>query len=220
MGETPVGPDEARELLQDELAKPAYQEAQPSLLERAVQAALDWILEALSGIRSVGAGPGTLLLAAGAVLIIVVAVLLIRPRLNARADRTQRAVFSTGAALPAAEHRRRAAAAAGAGRWSEALAERLRAVVRDAEERGLLEERLSRTATEAAAGLAPAFPGSAGEIRWLAERFNEVQYGRGAASEADEADAARAEALDAALAAGVPAGGGVPAGEGVPGAAR
>ncbi|RJU02921.1 DUF4129 domain-containing protein [Arthrobacter frigidicola] len=214
MRETPVDRDEARELLREELAKPAYQEAQPSLLERAVQAAFDWFLEALSGIRTVGAGPGTLLLAAGAVLIIVVAVVLIRPRLNARADRAQRAVFSTGATLPAAEHRRLAAAAAGAGRWNEALAERLRAVVRDAEERGILEERLSRTATEAAAGLAPAFPGSAAEIRWLAERFNEVQYGRGAASEADESDAARAQALDAALA------GGVPAGEGVPGAAR
>jgi hypothetical protein len=210
MRETPVDRDEARELLRDELAKPLYQEAQPSLLERAIQAALDWMMEALSGIRSVGAGPGTLLLAAGAVLIIVVAVLLIRPRLNARADRAQRAVFSTGAALPAAEHRRRAAAAAAAGRWSEALAERVRAVVRDAEERGILEERLSRTATEAAAGLAPAFPASAGEIRWLAERFNEVQYGRGAASAADEADAARAAALDAALAGGLPAAGSVP----------
>ncbi|MHA7262534.1 DUF4129 domain-containing protein [Arthrobacter sp. TMN-37] len=202
--------DEARERLVDELAKPVYQEAQPSLLERAFQAAVDWVVEALSGIRSVGAGPGTLLLAAGAVVLIVVAVLLIRPRLNARAARTARAVFTAGATLSAAEHRLRAGAAADAGRWNEALAERLRAVVRDAEERGVLDERPSRTATEAADGLAPAFPGSTGEIHWLGERFNEVQYGRGAAAEADEADAARAAALDAALARGVPARAGVP----------
>ena len=194
--------DESRKLLEDELAKRVYQEAQPSFFERAVQAAIDWVVDALSGVRSLGAGPGTLLLAAGAVLLIVVAVLLVRPRLNARAARKSLSVFGGGSILSAEAHRRRAVAAAGAGRWNEALAERLRALIRDAEERGVLEDRPGRTATEAAAGLAQAFGDQAGEIAWLAERFNEVQYGGGTA---DEADGARASSLDSVLAAALPA---------------
>ncbi len=200
--------DESRQLLEDELAKTVYQEAQPSVFERAIQAVIDWVLDALSGVRTLGAGPGTLLLAGGAVLLVVVAVLLVRPRLNARAARKTRSVFGDRSTLSAAAHRRRAAAAAAAGRWNEALAERLRAVIRDAEERGIVEDRPGRTATEAAAGLAQAFPEPAGEIAWLADRFNEVQYGAGVA---DATDAARAASLDSVLAAALPDRGAAPA---------
>jgi hypothetical protein len=212
---TPADRDESRKLLEDELSKQVYREAQPSVLERAVQAAIDWFLDGLSGLRTLGAGPGTLLLAAGAVLLVVVAVLLVRPRLNARAARKTRRVFGGGTVLSASAHRRRAAAAAGAGRWNEALAEHLRALIRDAEERGVLEDRPGRTATEAAADLAAAFPEPAGEIFWLAERFNEVQYGEG---EADAADGARAASLDSLLAAALPAraAASAPAGPAVP----
>jgi hypothetical protein len=212
-GAGPADRDESRKLLEDELSKRVYQEAQPSFLERVVQAVIEWFLDGLSGLRSLGAGPGTLLLAAGAVLLVVIAVLLVRPRLNARAAGKDRPVFGGGSILSAAEHRRRAAAAAEAGRWNEAVTERLRGLIRDAEERGILEDRPGRTATEAAAGLAQAFPEPAGEILWLAERFNEVQYGAGSA---DAADGARAASLDAALAAALPVSGAASAGPAVP----
>ena len=76
--------EEARQLLREELAKGIYQEAEPSILERAWTAFLTWLGEVLSQIRSVDAGLGTILLAVGAVVVIIAAVLLVKPRLNAR----------------------------------------------------------------------------------------------------------------------------------------
>ena len=80
--------EEARRLLQDELAKSAYVEAQPNIVERILGDLLRSIVDLLDGMRGLGAGPGTLVLAVGAALVVVVAVLLVRPRLNARGGRT------------------------------------------------------------------------------------------------------------------------------------
>lgn len=174
----PVQPDadEARRLLQDELAKGVYRQAEPSLLERAWTAALSWLGELLGQIRSVDAGVGTILLAVGAGVVIAVAVLLIKPRLNAvrRPDPT---VFPAQSSLSAQAHRDTAETAARTGNWDEALTERFRAITRAAEERMILDEQAGRTAVEVAHRLQDLFAAQSEELHWLAERFNEVHYG-------------------------------------------
>lgn len=191
----PIEPDaeEARQLLRQELAQPAYRQAEPSLLEQAWTAVLNWLGEALGQIRSVDAGLGTLLLAAGAAVVVILAVLLIKPRLNARRRRTEPSVFARDSDLAAQSHRALADAAAADGHWDEALTERFRAIARAAEERLVLDEQPGRTAGEVAAQLQAAFSRFGPDISWLALRFNEVHYG---ARPAARTDYERAAALD------------------------
>jgi hypothetical protein len=182
----PVQPDadEARQLLQDELANGVYRQAEPSLLERAWTAVLTWLGELLGQIRSVDAGVGTVLLAVGAGVVIAAAVLLIKPRLNAgrRPDPT---VFPARSSLSAEAHRDSAETAARTGNWDQALTERFRAITRAAEERVILDEQAGRTAVEVAHRLQDLFAAQSEELHWLAERFNEVHYGSRPAGQAD-----------------------------------
>ncbi|WP_299165992.1 DUF4129 domain-containing protein [uncultured Arthrobacter sp.] len=190
----PVQPDddEARQLLQEELAKGVYQEAEPSLLERAWAAFLTWLGEVLGQIRSVDAGLGTVLLAVGAVVVIAAVVLLIKPRLNAR-KRAEPQVFQAKTRLTAQAHRESADAAARTGSWDDALTERFRAITRAAEERVILDEQAGRTAGEVARQLQDLFTDQAETVEWLALRFNEVHYG---ARPATPNDYQRAVGLD------------------------
>lgn len=203
----PVTPDadEARQLLQEELSNGIYQQAEPSLLERVWTGILNWLAETLSQIQSVDAGLGTILLAVGAVVVILVAVLLIRPRLNARRSRTVPTVFDEDSRLSAKAHRDLAEAAASRGKWDEALTERFRGITRAAEERLIIDELPGRTAGEVARALQAAFSPHSAEIAWLATRFNEVHYG---ARPAVKQDYERAVALDDELARSQPQSGG------------
>ncbi|WP_309123609.1 DUF4129 domain-containing protein [Arthrobacter sp.] len=176
--------DEARRLLKDELAKGIYQEAEPSLLERAWTAFLNWLGELLGQIRSVDAGLGTILLAVGAVVVIAVAILLIKPRLNAR-RRPEPSVFQASARSSAQTHRAAADAAARNSQWDEALTERFRAITRSAEERVIIDEQAGRTAVEVARQLQDLFNAQSGDLDWLALRFNEVHYGARPATQGD-----------------------------------
>jgi hypothetical protein len=188
--------DEARRLLDQELAKPAYVEAQPTIFERIIGEFLRGIARLFDGIGSLGAGPGTLVVALGAALIITVAILLVRPRLNARGRRQEPAVFDDDVRRSAEQHRGRAAACAGDGDWNGAVAELLRAVIRTAEERLVIDERPGRTATEAALQLGAVFPPVSGDAAWLADLFNETHYGSGVATREDYG---RAVGIDARL---------------------
>ncbi|MEB7449043.1 DUF4129 domain-containing protein [Arthrobacter koreensis] len=207
--EVPVEPDadQARRWLLDELSKAEYQDAQPGFMERAVARILEFLEELLSGIQGVGAPAGIILLALGALVILVLAILVVRPRLNAR--KSPAGLFDeTGADQDASFHRSLSEEAAGAGDWDTALTERLRAILRTAEERVILEPRPGRTAHEAGAALSAVFPAAAEEILWLSRRFDEIRYG---GSRAAEADVRRAAELDAGLLRAQPAGAGAAA---------
>jgi hypothetical protein len=117
-------------------------------------------------------------------LVIGAAIWLVRPRLNAR-KRAASEVFDDAVQLTAAEHRRRAAAAAASREWNTAVAEEFRALVRAMEERTILQPQPGQTADEAAASIAPAFPGHAAEVRRSAALFDGVRYGNVPASEQD-----------------------------------
>lgn len=188
--------DEARKWLIDELAEGQYQEAEPNILERIATGILEWLGSIFAGLRPLEAGPGTLIMVLGAAAVIAVAVWLIKPRLNARRKVAVTGVFAGQTVLTASEHRQLATAAAGSQEWDIALTERLRAVIRSAEERGIIDRSPGRTAGETGVQLRAAFGPAGDGTAWLADKFNEVHYGN---RSADEADYQRATAIDDAL---------------------
>lgn len=183
--EPPVTPDreEAQRWAVEELAKPQYPAAQPSWLEQLWRDFLDWLasLDDGSGLEGDFAVP---LIGALAVVLVIVAVLLVRPRLNAR-RRTTSEVFDDEPALDAAVYRRRASAAAGRSDWETAVVEQFRALVRSAEDRAIIEARAGRTADEAAAELGQAFGPARQRLGSAATVFDAVRYGKAGATAAD-----------------------------------
>src|SRR5207342_1782676 len=101
-----------------------------------------------------GLGEGQLiaLVLALAVAAVVVVVLVRRNvRLRVAVQHQRAGAVLAGSTLSGAEHRARAAAAAAAGRYDEAVRESMRAIARRLDERALLDPRPGRTADELAA---------------------------------------------------------------------
>ncbi|MEU3408592.1 DUF4129 domain-containing protein [Streptomyces sp. NPDC006670] len=178
-GDTPpltTGREAAREAAERELAKPVYHQDDPGLLQRALDRFWEWLGDFFD--RASGATPGGGLGLFVIVLLVVLAVAALWWRLGTprRAARSAAALFDEGP-RSAADHRAAAEAHAAAGRWNEAVQERMRAVVRSLEERTLLDPRPGRTADEAAAEAARSLPAHAQDLRAAARTFDDVTYG-------------------------------------------
>jgi hypothetical protein len=87
----------------------------------------------------------------------------------------------------AAQLRSAADAAAAGGDYSLAVAERFRAIVRDLEERAVLDERPGRTALEVSAEAGRVLLTAARALADGAELFDDVVYGQRPATAADDA---------------------------------
>ena len=189
------GLDPSRERGQDlarrELSDPAYTEARPGWVERAVR----WLLEQLADLdlpSGPGRSMGTLLLVL--LLTLAVAVVLARTGRLRRGVRDGAAGAVLGSQrLTAAEHRTRAEQAAAAARYDVAVRERFRAMARALEERAVLDERPGRTAHEVAAEAAAAMPVGARGLRSAARIFDDVCYGGRAATSAHDAELRRVD---------------------------
>jgi hypothetical protein len=171
-----IGREAARRAARDELQDRRYDDAQPPLLVRVVGRLIRELLELLA--RASQGVPGgraglLLLLALLGLLVAVVFVKLGRPGRGSGGQ----PVFAVGRTLTAAEHRALAEQAAARGEWAEAVRERLRAVVRELEARGVLERRPGRTAGEVARDGGAALPALAEDLRRGATVFDEVWYG-------------------------------------------
>lgn len=166
----------AREAARQELSRREYEEAQPSLLLRALGGALRELGELLDRLTAAApTGPlGVVLL----VLIVglVVAAVLARIGPLRRGDRSPQ-LFSGSPSLSADGHRALADAAAREGRWADAVRERLRAVVRELEARGVLDPRPGRTAGEVGREAGAAVPALADDLTRATRLFDEVWYG-------------------------------------------
>lgn len=169
-----LGRDDARDAAARELSNPAYVSDDPNPLERAIQ----WILERLGELFA-GAG-GMSGITAVTILVVLAVIIVIVVRL--RTGRAGRALRSGGkvfrsTVLTADEHRAAADRAAAAGDLAEAVRERFRAVVRELEQRGVLDPRAGRTVDEVALEAGTALPVLADDLRGAAVQFDDVWYG-------------------------------------------
>ncbi|WNF27386.1 DUF4129 domain-containing protein [Streptomyces sp. C11-1] len=167
----------AREAAESELSKPMYHENDPNFLQRALNQFWDWV----SGLfdAAAGAAPGG---PAGLVILIVIviglaAALWWRLGTPKRTSRASDALFDSDGPRSATQHRAAAEAHAAALRWTEAVQERMRAIVRSLEERALLDPRPGRTADEAAAEAGRTLPEHTARLRAAARNFDDVTYG-------------------------------------------
>ncbi|MFD4672837.1 DUF4129 domain-containing protein [Lentzea sp. NPDC058450] len=169
-----LGRDEARDAAVRELSDPAYISGDPNPLQRA----LDWILERLGALFAGAGGMSgiTAITIIVAVVVLIVIIIRLRTGRTGRARRKSGDVFGT-AVLSAAEHRAAAEKAAAAGDFAEAVRERFRAVVRELEQRGVLDARAGRTVDEVAYEAGQALPGLAPDLRGAAVQFDDVWYG-------------------------------------------
>jgi hypothetical protein len=178
---TGLSREQARDAAREELSRPEYDAAQPPLLIRLAARALRAIADLLDS--AAGAVPGGrlgLVLLLG-LLALLVAVVLARVRPGSARGGTGRPLFDGATVLTAAQHRAQADAAAAEGHWADAVRERLRAVVRELEARGVLDPRPGRTAGEVARDAGVAVPGIADDLRRAAVAFDEIWYGGRAA---------------------------------------
>ncbi|MFD7454192.1 DUF4129 domain-containing protein [Kitasatospora sp. NPDC059827] len=176
--------DPARDAARDELLKAEYHKNDPSVPERVIDWIWDHIDRAVGGISGGGTDGTT-----GLVLFLVVAAVIAAAlwwRLGApkRTARTDYGVYGATGPRTAAQYRADAAGHAAAGRWTEAVREQMRALVRALEERTLLDTRPGRTADEAAAEAGRALPDQAAALTAAARTFDDIAYGERTADQA------------------------------------
>lgn len=166
----------AREAAERELSDPRYHQHDPN----PIQQGLNWFWERVDDLFSTAAGatPGGWigLMAIAAVVVLLIVALRLRLGVARRTPTTSGALF-TDTPRTAAGHRSAAEAHATAGRWSQAVQDRMRAIVLSLEERALLTPGPGRTADEAAAEAGRALPSHAERLRAAARTFDDVTYG-------------------------------------------
>jgi hypothetical protein len=173
---TPVDRDVARDAAARELSKSAYHENEPGVLERVINKIVDW-LNHLG--NALGAGPGGGLVGLLAILVViggVIALVLWRTG-PLRRSTARRSAVELSSSEDADEHRRMADEFAAQHRYAEAVRERMRAIVRELETRGVIEARPGRTADEIAREAGTLVPPIAGNAHQAARLFGEVWFG-------------------------------------------
>jgi len=169
-----LGRDEAREAAVRELGDPAYVSDDPNPLQRAIEWILDRLGELFAGAGGMSGLTATVIIVAVVVLIVII--IRLRTGRTGRALRSGAKVFGS-TVMTAAEHRAAAEKAAAAGDLAEAVRERFRAVVRELEQRGVLDARAGRTVDEVAFEAGRALPALAADLRGAAVQFDDVWYG-------------------------------------------
>jgi hypothetical protein len=188
---------EARQWLEAELAKAAYQDHRDPLT-RLLDAVERFFSELLAS--GIGASRPLPALAAGLVTALLLGLVLFSLRYVRRSHRLQNRGPERvlgGERLTGAQFRARAERALGEGRYADAVLDGVRALAQGAIERTVLDDIPSLTAHEIADRLGVAFPSHVSELGWAAGRFDEVAYG---SDPATRDDAKRVLQLESALA--------------------
>lgn len=176
--EIPVDPepDEATEWLIEELSKPAYQAAQPTLFDRIAKSIADWFAS-LQFDQAQGPPALGLAVVVGLIVVgIIVAFLIFGvPRLNRRSA-VIGALFGDDDARTSARMRQDAEAAAARGDYTAAVAEMFRAIARGLAERTIVSTTPGTTARGFAASASATFPPSAAKLAAAAVAFDDVRY--------------------------------------------
>ncbi|WP_246127624.1 DUF4129 domain-containing protein [Amycolatopsis rhizosphaerae] len=185
LGEVPViiDRDDARRAAEAELAKPGYGSDSPGLFQRALSWLGDRLTDLFHTASTVVPGGPLGLLVLLAVLVLVAVVVRLRLGRVAREVRVPGLVFEDHTTT-ARQYREAAERAFAAGDFGAAVRERFRALVRDLEERGVVDSSAGRTADEVAQDAGARLPDRADELTASAALFDAVHYGgRSAAAE-------------------------------------
>ena len=173
--ELPVDPtpNEARDWLVRELAKPVYARGSDWLSDLVA-----WLSEYLGGVNVQGgqATGTTLVVALLAALFGSLLLWGVRARRVARTPREATTELIDAAITPE-EYLATAQQAWSAGDWDAAVIAGFRAIVSDLDRRAVLGDRPGRTAREVAHDIATAFPDAAGDLHAAAEWFDVAAYG-------------------------------------------
>jgi hypothetical protein len=170
-----LGREEAQRLARLELAKADYHQSDESWVQRI----LGWVIEKIGLLldRAGSTSPLGWFGVLGLVAVVVIVVVVVRRRIGSLARSTVDMPLFDDGSRRAADLRADAERFAAAGGWAEAVRARLRAVVRDLEERGLVDARPGRTADEIAGDAGQALPSAAADLRTGARLFDDVWYG-------------------------------------------
>lgn len=171
-------PDQAREWAEKELADPAYQAAEPTLIDRASQAVARFLNDLLQIPQTDGWGPAVLVVLGVLVVAAIVVGILIwgRPRASVRAAPAARALFDDDDTRSADELRAEAEAAAQRDAWDDAVVLRFRAVARGLAERGLVDPPPGATVRAFARAASDALPALSAGLEAAATTFDDVRY--------------------------------------------
>jgi hypothetical protein len=197
VGADPINRDDARRRAHDELSHAIYHRYDDSWPVRAVKALERGLDHAFNTAASHAPGGGVG--AIGFVVLIVAVVAIARWRLGPMGRSAHVSIdVLADTTMTAADHRRRATAAAEAGDWKTAVVERMRALARSLEQRALLDPRPGRTADELAVEAGRMLPSASDVLQAAATTFDTVAYGDRAAGRDDSDTVRRADEVVAA----------------------
>lgn len=184
-------PDEARRRILEELSRGKY-DTGGTIVDRLLAALQDLVGRWLSGVGEGSAVSIVVLVLVLLALVALAVVLLRRTGLVRRsAELRVSSELSADRALSAAELREQSRARLGAGDHDETVVLALRSLVRDLEERTVLEVSRGMTAHEAALGAARAFPDVRRRLIRTADAFDMAAYSRRPVSAKQAEDAVR-----------------------------
>jgi hypothetical protein len=162
-------------LARAELSKAIYHPHEP-LIQRILNGVGD-LLNDLSRAGQAFPGGWWAAVALAALLATIITVTLSRTGPLARSRRAAGQLMAGSGTLSAADHRLRAGRLAAAGDFAGAVAERVRAIARELDERAVLTPRAGRTANEMAEEAAAALPAETAALRHAALIFDDICYG-------------------------------------------
>ena len=186
--EVPVDPDAetARRWAEQELADPIYHQGE-SLLQVVLRWIQERLAEAQNALSTMNGRSAAIVLGSVVIIGVVVTLLVVGPvRRSRRSQRSSVEVFVDDNRT-VAELRRSADTLAAAGKWSEAVLDRFRAILRSLEKRAVVDERPGRTAHEAAVQAAAVLPPCAADLHRASRMFDGVCYGDVEAGRDDDA---------------------------------
>ena len=171
-----LGPDEARERILEELAKDEYDDS-PGFVAWLLGAIEDWLARMVDGVDGSSATQTVIAVLLALVLAAVVVLVLRRTGLLRRSPALAvDAALDAEPVLSGEELRGAARDAIDAGRTDDGTVLALRALVRDLEERTLLDVATGMTAHEAATRVALTFPDLRGRLQRGADAFDTAAY--------------------------------------------
>jgi len=176
VGADPINRDDARRRAHAELSHAIYHrydDTLPVRIVKAIERFLSHLFDSAAS-SSPSSGTGGFLFVLLFVAIVAIAWWRLGPVARTAHVSTDVLADTT---MTAAEHRRRATAAAETGDWKTAVIERMRAIARGLEQRALLDPRPGRTADELAAEAGRMLPAASDLLATAATTFDAVAYG-------------------------------------------